>query len=175
MKRLFYLLIVVLVLFSQSCSIKLSGASIPLEMKSIDVEFFENNAPLVVNNLSQLFTEALKNKVRSETKLKIIRTEDADAILSGTITGYSIAPAAVQAPVGNTAPVASLTRLSITVSVKYVVNLKDPAAKSLSYETSFVRFKDYAGDIGPQEQSLIADINKQLTEDIFNKCFANWQ
>jgi len=175
MKRIFYLSVVILVLFSQSCSIKLSGASIPIEMKTVDVEFFENNAPLVVNNLSQLFTEALKDKIRSQTKLKIVRSEEADAIFSGTITGYGIAPAAVQAPVGNAAPIASLTRLTITVNVKYVVNLKDPTAKGYSYETSFSRFKDYAGDIGPQEQSLIADINKQLTEDIFNKAFANWQ
>ncbi|WP_448700825.1 LptE family protein [Mucilaginibacter sp. AW1-3] len=174
MKYIFYSSVIVLLLFSQSCSIKLTGSSIPLEMKTIDVEFFDNNAPLVVNNLSQNFTEALKNKIRSETKLRIVRTEDADAVLSGSITGYSIAPAAVQAPVGNAPPQATLTRLSITVSVKYVVNLKDPAAKGYSYETSFVRFKDYAGDLSTQEQALIADINKQLTEDIFNKAFANW-
>ncbi|OCX50773.1 hypothetical protein BEL04_18745 [Mucilaginibacter sp. PPCGB 2223] len=174
MKYLFYSSVAVLLLFVQSCSIKLSGASIPLEMKTLDVEFFENNAPLVVNNLSQTFTEALKQKIRSETRLKIVRTEDADAVLSGSITGYSIAPAAVQAPVGNTAPIASLTRLTITVNVKYVVNLKDPAAKGYSYETSFSRFKDYAGDLSTQEQALITDITKQLTEDIFNKAFANW-
>jgi len=174
MKYIFYSSIIALLCFTQACSIKLTGASIPLEMKSIDVEFFENNAPLVVNYLSQVFTEALKDKIRQQTKLKIVRTEEADAILSGTITGYSIAPAAVQAPVGNAAPIASLTRLTITVSVKYVVNLKDPAAKSLSYETSFSRFKDYSGDIGTQEQALITDIDKQLTEDIFNKAFANW-
>jgi len=174
MKYIFYSSVIVLLLVVQSCSIKLTGSSIPLEMKTIDVEFFENNAPLVVNNLSQTFTEALKQKIRSETRLKIVRTEDADAVLSGSITGYSIAPAAVQAPVGNTQPIASLTRLTITVNVKYVVNLKDPAAKTYAYETSFARFKDYSGDLSSQEQALIADINKQLTEDIFNKAFANW-
>ena len=140
-------------------------------MKTIDVEFFENDAQLVVNNLSQLFTEELKTKIRQQTSLKIVRTEEADAEFSGTITGYSIAPAAVQAPVGNTAPIASLTRLTITVSAKYtnVVN------KKLNFETSFSRFKDFAGDIAPVEQSLIIAINDQLTDDIFNKAFANWQ
>ncbi len=172
MKHLFYASILGLIVLSQSCSIKLSGASIPPGMKTIDVEFFENNAPLVVNYLSQTVTEAIKDRIRTQTGLKIIRTEDADAVLSGSITGYSIAPAAVQAPVGGAAPIASLTRLTITVNVKYVANLKD--AKEWSYETSFSRFKDYAGDISTQEQSLITDITKQLTDDIFNKAFANW-
>ena len=33
---------------------------------------------------------------------------------------------------------------------------------------------DFTGDIANQEQNLITTINKQLTEDIFNKAFANW-
>jgi outer membrane lipopolysaccharide assembly protein LptE/RlpB len=42
----------------QACTYKLSlnGASIPPNMKTIRIEFFENTAPLVVNNLSQQFT-----------------------------------------------------------------------------------------------------------------------
>ena len=45
----------------QSCGIySFSGASIPPEMKTVTVNFFENNAPLVVPYLSQQFTERLK-------------------------------------------------------------------------------------------------------------------
>lgn len=169
MKRLFLLLIVPLVLFNQSCSYKLNGASIPPELKTINIMFFENNAPLVVSNLSQLFTEALKDRIRSQTRLSLVRGE-ADATLEGSITGYSIAPAVVEATSNNQAPVASRTRLTITVNVKYT-NIAD---KKLNFEKSFSRYKDFAGDLSSQEQGLIVDINKQLTEDIFNAAFANW-
>ena len=154
-----------------SCSVTLSGASIPVDMKTINVAFFENNAPLVVNNLSTLFTEALKDRIRSQSRLSIVRGE-ADATLEGTITGFSYAPVSIQATNNNTAPLATATRLTITVSVKYVNN-KD---KKLSpdFEQSFSRYTDFTGDINANEQRLIPIVNQQLTEDIFNKAFANW-
>jgi hypothetical protein len=155
-------------LFS-SCSVTLNGASIPPQLKTINVQYFENTAPLVVNNLSQLFTEALKDRIRSQTRLSIVRGE-ADATLEGSITGYSIAPVSIQATSGNVAPIATATRLSITVSVKYT-NIAD---KKLNYQQSFTRYADFTGDISSKEQSLIQTINQQLTEDIFNQAFANW-
>ena len=62
MRRIFAVLVTVsfLVLFTQSCTIKLNGAS-TTGLKTINVGYFENNAPLVVNYLSQQFTEALKD------------------------------------------------------------------------------------------------------------------
>ncbi len=106
------------VLFTQSCSVGLSGSSIPPELKTINVGYFENNAPLVVNNLSQTFTEALKTRIRSTTRLSIVQGE-ADATLSGNITGYSIEPVSIQATNNNVAPIAGANRLTITVNVTY--------------------------------------------------------
>ena len=154
-----------------SCSYKLSlnGSSIPPDLKTINIQYFDNNAQLVVATLSQSFTEALKNRIRTQTRLSIVRGE-ANATMSGAITSYTIAPVSVQATNSNTAPIANASRLSITVSVKYVYD----AEKKLSFDESFTRYRDFTGDIGSQEQALIADINKQLTEDIFNRAFANW-
>jgi len=171
----------VLVMFFSACAYKLSlnGVSIPADMKTIDIQFFENNAQLAVPTLSQQFTEGLKNRIRTQTSLSILRGE-ADGVMSGAITGYSIAPVSVQATNSNTAPIAGASRLTITVSVKYVKYLykdgkrtSDPD-KILSFEESFTKSKDFTGDIASQEQNLILDINKQLTDDIFNRAFANW-
>jgi len=154
--------------FHFSCGLySFTGASIPSEMETVSVDFFENTAPLVVPYLSQEFTEALKNRVRNQTRLSMVRT-DADAAFDGRITGYSINPTAVQ---GNDR--AGLNRLTITVSVKYS-NKVNP---KLDFEKSFSRFKDFSTSAGPiqsQEQQLIKDINDMLTEDIFNQAFANW-
>lgn len=165
------LVVVMVTMIYSSCSVTLNGASIPPEMKTINVVFFENNAPLVVNNLSQLFTESLKDRIRSQSRLGIVRGE-ADATMEGAITGYSIAPVSIQATNNNTAPLATATRLTITVNVKYVNN-KDKK-RSPDFEQSFSRYTDFTGDISSQEQNLIRIINQQLTEDIFNKAFANW-
>ncbi len=169
MKKLVLLLIVTILFFNQSCSYKLDGSSIPKELKTINVMYFENNATLVVSTLSQSFTEALKERIRSQTRLSLVRGE-ADATIEGSITGYSIAPAAIEATNNNQAPVASLTRLTITVSAKYS-NIAD---KKQNFEKTFTRYKDFSGDISSQEQGLILEINKQLTEDIFNAAFSNW-
>ena len=169
---LFIVLIAFLGLVNQGCSYTLTGAS-TVGLKTINVQFFENNAPLVVNNLSQIFTESLKDRIRSQTSLNIVRG-DADAVFSGNIIGYAIAPVAVQATNTNTAPpIASASRLTITVNVKYVTN-NNKEQKKNEFEQQFSRYADFTGDISSQEQGLIAQINKQLTEDIFNKAFANW-
>lgn len=169
-------LFVVVALYS-SCSLTLNGSSIPLQMKTIDVEYFDNNALFVVNNLSQQFTEALKDRIRSQTKLSITRTPEADATFSGSITNYSIVPVSVQSTTNSSAPpIANASRLSITVKVKFSVNFKEAtiADKKLNFEQDFTKTADFTGDIASQEQNLILTINKQLTEDIFNKAFANW-
>ncbi|WP_369806225.1 LptE family protein [Desertivirga arenae] len=135
-------------------------------MKTVNVVFFENNAPIVVPNLSTLFTEALKTRIRNQSSLTVVRGDDADGTFEGRITDYSIKPVAIT---GNDRSEA--TRLTITVSVKYTNKL----VAEQSFEQSFSRFKDFQGsNLTPVEQALIADINRQLTEDIFNRAFANW-
>jgi len=170
MKRLFAVgfSIAVLVLFNSSCSVSLSGAS-TVGLKTINVEYFENNAQLVVNYLSQDFTELLKDRIRSTTSLSIVQGE-ANARMTGTITGYTIEPISIQATNNNVAPIAGAERLTITINVVYT-NTVD---KKLSFTQAFSEHQDFTGDISTQEKKLITVINKQLTDDIFNRAFANW-
>ncbi|RYE10303.1 MAG: hypothetical protein EOP44_01865 [Sphingobacteriaceae bacterium] len=163
-----FLLLPMLFFCLESCSYKLNGGSVGA-LKTINIPIFENVAPLVVNNLSQTFTTALQDRIRTQTRLSTVRG-DADCTLEGRITGYTIAPTVLPAANSSTAPISNTNRLTITVSVKFTNNL-DPKQ---SFEQSFSRYQDYQGDIGTREQGLIAAINTQLTEDIFNKAFANW-
>lgn len=169
MKKIYLLLLFIPLVVLNSCSVKLNGASIPSEMKTVTVQFFENNAAMVVPNLSQDFTEALKLRIRNQTRLSITQT-DAHAIFEGRITGYDIRPIALQ---NNNAPTAGGNRITIKVSVKYTNNLNPKQ----SFEETFERFKDF--NIGTQplqsiQQQYNKDINLQLTEDIFNRAFAQW-
>jgi hypothetical protein len=152
----------------ESCgTYSFSGASIPSEMKTVSVQFFENNSSLVVPYLSQQFTEALKDRIRNQSRLSIVRNEG-DANFEGRISDYTIRPVAIQ---GNDR--AGLNRLTVTVSVKYTNALNS----ELNFEQSFQAFQEFNLNQGPiqtQEQKLLTLINRQLTEDIFNKAFANW-
>jgi len=160
-------LVALSILLTQGCGVKygFTGGSIPEGMKTYTVEFFENTAPIVYPTLSQSFTEALKERIRSQSNLSQV-SNDGDAIFEGRITGYSITPAAVEAGTDR----AALSRLSITVNVKYTNTIKPED----NFEQAFTRFKDFAGAVSAQEESLIRDINQMLTEDIYNKAFANW-
>jgi hypothetical protein len=166
MKKLIFILAVMV---WSGCSYKFNGASIPVDMKTVTVRFFENNAPLVVPNLSQQFTEDLKERIRTQSRLSITQN-DGQAVFEGRITGYDIKPIAIQ---DNSAPVAGANRLTITVSVKYTNEL-DPKQ---SFDESFSAFVDFtlAGQsLQSQEQSLIKRVNMQLSENIFNRAFAQW-
>jgi hypothetical protein len=146
-----------------------SGGSIPEGMKTYTVLYIENLAPMVYPTLSQDLTEGLKERIRTQSKLSQVNS-DGDAIFEGTITGYNIAPASVAAGGQDRA---QNSRLSITVKIKYT-NKLDPTGES-SFEESFTQFREFAGsDVTSQEANLNKEIIKMLTEDIFNKAFANW-
>jgi len=169
MKKIYLLLFIVIASFN-ACTVALDASSIPPEMKSVTINYFENNAPLVVPYLSQQFTEALKSRIRNQTRLSVIQN-DGDAIFEGRITGYDVKPVTLT---DNTQATSNGTnRLSITVAVKFTNNINP----KLSYEQSFTRSKDFplsGASFQSLEPGLVRDINVMLAEDIFNRAFAQW-
>ncbi len=174
MRHTFYCFLL-FTLFIGGCAYSFTGASIPPTMKTVSVAIFENNAPLVVPSLSNSFTEALKERIRNQTSLSFQRT-DGDASFEGRITGYDIRPVSITGGGNgqtNELPRAGQTRLTVTIQVKYT-DSKEPKN---SFEQSFSRYQDFStagSTLAQQEQQLIININRQLTEDIFNRAFANW-
>lgn len=134
--------------------------------KTVSVDFFPNYAPLVQPNLSQTFTEALRDILVQQTTLTLV-TDNADLQFEGSIVGYDVAPINAQAN-----ELAAQSRLTITVNVIYTNNLE----KEKSFEQRFSRFQDFPADqdISSVEETLIAEINKELAENILNRAIANW-
>lgn len=156
--------------WTHSCGVSysFSGGSIPTDMRTVTVLTFDNTAPIVLNTLSQTLTEGLKSRIRSQSRLSQV-SSDGDGIFEGTITGYTIGPAAVEAGTDR----AALTRLSITVRVSYT-NTVQPED---NFEQAFTRHKDFSTATQPiqaQEETIAKEIVDMLTEDIFNRAFANW-
>lgn len=163
-----YLLICFLSLILYSCkpTVSLSGATIPIEAKTISVGFFVNNSSLGPPSLSQLFTEKMRDVVSQQTNLALIKN-NADLQFEGYIADYNVAPVSIQSN-----DQAAQNRLTISVSVKY--SNRFDATKN--FEQTFTRFADFKSSetLSSVEAGLIAEINRQLTEDIFNRAFNNW-
>ena len=161
------LLLITLATGMSSCGVySFTGASIPPEAKSISIDYFINNAPLVEPTLSEIITYTLRDRFLSQTNLTMVNS-DGDLQIFGTITDYSTRPIAIQ---GN--QTAALNRLTVTVKVRFI-NLVDPAK---DYETNFTRFEDYPStqDLNSVKEQLIVLITEALVEDIFNKSVVNW-
>ena len=94
--------------------------------------------------------------------------QNGDLQFEGTITDYNIAPVAIQ----STTDQAALNRLTVSVTVRYTNKFDITKI----FDQDFTRFADYptTSSLSASENDLLISINKQLTEDIFNKAFNNW-
>ena len=143
-----------------------TGADIDANIKTVQINYFPNQASLVQPNLSNVFTETFKDKFQSQTNLELV-SYDGDLVFEGMITNYTVNAQAFQ---GN--ETAAMNRLTITVKVKYTNNT-EPAK---SFETSFSRYADFDSktSLSSVENDLIQEISNELVTDIFNKAVANW-
>ena len=161
-------LLAIMIITLGGCTVKysFSGASIPLEAKTVSIPYFPNNAPMVAPSLSSTLTDALQDKFAKQTKLELVST-GGDLAFEGEITNYTSTPAAITA-----AETAAMNRLTITVKVKFT-NIYEPQN---NYNKSFSAFAEYDATSLLQDiqDTLITEICDQLVLDIFNAAVANW-
>jgi hypothetical protein len=156
-------------LAQNSCrmSYSFTGASVSPDVKTVSIQYFANNASLVVPTLSRVFTDALKDYFTSQTNL-ILVDRNGDLNVEGTITGYSVQPVAIQ---GN--ETAAMNRLTIAVTVKFT-NKKNE--KQNFENKTFSRYQDYPSsqNLAAMQDRLIKEIDDQLIDDIFKQAVVNW-
>lgn len=151
-----------------SCSVKysFSGASIPPEVKTVQIEYFKNNAPLVEGTLCQVMTDAMKDKFSAETSLNLVN-ENGDLFFEGTIVEYKTSPVSIQGD-----DQAAMNRLTIAIKVSFVNHFDE----NQNFETTFSRYADFPSDenLADVQEGLIEEITTVLVEDVFNKSVINW-
>jgi hypothetical protein len=144
-----------------------TGASIPASTKTFQVNYFQNNAPLIEPGLERDFTLALQDIILNQTSLDLVKS-GADLTYEGEITEYRISP--TTATSDNRA---AQNRLSITVNVRFF----DKNDEDAELEQRFSFFYDYAGSaqlVGSQKDTAINEIFERITQDIFNATLAKW-
>ena len=157
-----------LVLSLTACKIsyKLTGASIPIEAKTISIAYFSNHASLVNPLLSQTFSEGLRDFFERQVNLDMVK-RGGDLSFEGEITDYKLTPVSLQADATS-----AMTRLTITVNVRFV-NRYDAEQDFEKTFTQFIEFDDEV-NFASSEQTLVDEIDDLLFDQIFNSSVANW-
>lgn len=149
----------------QSCY-SLSGVSISPDVKTYYVEQFRSNADNAPPVLEQTLTEALKEKIRTESRLIFADTEP-HVEFKGTIVDYRVTS---EAP--RPGEFTAINRLTINVGIEYINNLEEKKG----WKNNFSFFYDFPSnqDLSSIQDEAIRVISNQLMEDIFNKAFTDW-
>jgi len=139
---------------------------IPPEIKSFRVQYLTNTARYVNTQLSPLLTEALKAKIRGNTRLRQVDEDTAHYDISGYISDYNVSTSGVS---GNTP---SSNRLAVSFHLIFKNNL-DPTK---NFESDISTNYDFAASqsIEQAQSVLTPDIVKNTVDGIFNKIFSNW-
>ena len=163
------LLVCLCLLMATACSIsyKFNGASIDYtKVKTITISDFTNQASYVNPTLAPDFTESLKDIYIRQTRLEQV-TSNGDLALEGEVTGYDFTPMAVKEDA-----LASQTRLTITVRVRYMNNTNPDE----DFEQSFSAYREFDSNLMLQqvESSLCAEIIEEIVDQVYNATVANW-
>lgn len=168
MKHLKYILLLVITSTFFACGpYSFTGASIAPDVKSFQVNYFQNNALLIEPGLDRDFTLALQDLITNQTNLSLV-TSNADLVYEGEIVEYRISPTTATAD--NTA---AQNRLTISVNVRFYNRKKEED----DFEKRFSFFYDYGGSeqlIGSQKDAAFEEIFERITQDIFNASLAKW-
>lgn len=135
--------------------------------KTVQVNYFQNNAPIVEPGMARDFTQKLQDLLLNQTSLDLVNSSG-DLVYEGEITQFYIAP--ITATSNSTA---AQNRLTIAINVRFY-NTKDPLK---DFEQPFSFYYDYPGTTqltGSRLDAAVDIIFERLTQDIFNKSLANW-
>jgi hypothetical protein len=149
-----------------TCKVSFNGAQIPVDVKTLTINYFPNQATLVSPSLSQTFTEALKDKFLRESALTLT-DQGGDWELSGAIVKYESTPIA---PTGQ--ETTALNRLSITIKADFISRKSEDA----DWSQTFMRYEDYESSktLSQVEGDLLPKLSEQIADDIYQKLTQNW-
>lgn len=136
--------------------------------KTVSVDFFPNYSNLVQPQLSQIFTERLRDVFIRQTPLNLVQT-GGDMHIEGSIVEYTIDPINAQA---NAQAQVAQNRLTIAVNVIFTNKLEPDK----SFEKQFTRYDDFPSDqdISSVQDELHEKLSQELSENILNEAVGNW-
>ena len=167
-KVLFAIIIVTTGMLIQACGIySFTGTNIHPDVKTIQIDYFPNNAILVEPGLSQKFTNDFQDLFLRQTNLDLVNS-GGDLLFEGEITGYKINPMTATAQ-----QTAAQNRLTITINVRFY----NSSVPEDDFEQTFSHYFDYDANVqltGSALEDAFTEIIERITQDIFNASVAKW-
>jgi hypothetical protein len=167
MKHIKRILLAIIALSINSCSVYNFTGTGKIDAKTFQVNFFQNNAPIVEPGIDRTFTLTLQDLIQNQTNLNLVKN-NADLTYEGEITDYRISPMTATAD-----QQASQNRLTIRVNVKFSNKNKETE----NFEKSFDFYYDYPAAqqlTGNTSSTAIKTIFERITQDVFNASLAKW-
>lgn len=166
-KQLLTILSLLIVVSACSISYKFNGASINYDKtRTISIADFPIKSAYVYAPLASKFNDDLKDIYIRQTRLKLV-PRAGDMNIEGEIVGYDQLNKSVKAD-----GYAAETELRLTINVRFVNN----ANHADDFERQFTAFRNYDSSqmLTAVQDQLIAEMTKEITEQIFNATVANW-
>ena len=160
------LIAILCILSFSSCGIyTFKDVSIPADVKTVKIGYFENKARYINPQLSPRLSDAVQQKISNQTRLTRVNSDDAHYQISGYINRYDVSTS------GISAQQAATDRLTVGVHITLFKSLEN---KTEEFDVS--RDFEFSANLtlGQAEAQLFDDIIKNLTDEIFNKIFSNW-
>jgi hypothetical protein len=154
-------------LLVNSCGVYNFTGAKPVDAKTFQVNYFQNNAELIEPGIERTFTLELQDIIQSQTNLNLV-TQGGELIYEGEIVEYRIAPMTATADQR-----AAQNRLTITVMVRFTNRNKEED----NFEKRFSFYYDFDANaqlVGSQLTSALDEIFERITQDIFNESLAKW-
>jgi hypothetical protein len=167
MKYLKYILLLVTAFSINSCSVYNFTGTGKIDAKTFQVNYFQNNAPLIEPGIERVFTQRLQNLIQNQTNLNLTNN-NGDLVYEGEIVDYRNMPTTATADIR-----AAQTKLTIVVNVRFTNKNKE----SDNFEKRFSFFYDYPADqqlTGARLTAALDVIFERITQDIFNESLAKW-
>ena len=139
---------------------------IPEEVKTFRVNYFENKSRYVNPQLSPQLTEAMKQKVIGNTRLRQTNDDNAHYDISGYVSEYNVSTSGIT---GNSA---GTNRLSVAFHLIF----KNTLDEKKNFETDVSSSFDFPANqtLETAQGALFPEIVKNTVDAIFNKIFSNW-
>jgi hypothetical protein len=142
---------------------------LPDSIRTVRVHFIENKAPYVNPQLSPQLTERVRQKIVNQTRLTQTNNDNAHFDIRGTITDYAVSTSGITSQNGQQQT--SINRLTVSVSITF-----NNQAQNKVEEFIVSRSFDFPARLSLQqaEASLLDEMIRNLTDEIFNRIFSNW-
>jgi hypothetical protein len=167
MRHLPYIIAIFFAFTLSGCSVYNFTGTGKIDAKTFQVNYFQNNAPIVQPGIERIFTQRLQNLIQNQTNLNLTNN-NGDLVYEGEIVDFRNMPTTATADIR-----AAQTKLTIVVNVRFTNKNKE----SDNFEKRFSFFFDYPANdqlVGARLTEALDVIFERITQDIFNESLAKW-